>query len=452
MNSTLNKTKIEFPENFIWGAATSAYQIEGSWNKDGKAPSIWDDFTHRPGTIIDGSTGDVACDHYHRFEEDINLLSALNCQAYRFSISWSRVIPRGTGSLNSRGVDFYNRLIDGLLERGITPFITLFHWDLPSALEEKGGWLKRSIVNAFTEYTDKMVDLFHDRVKHWITLNEPISVVGAGYGGGAHAPGYRNPLKVLQAAHFLLLSHGKAAQLIKRKDPSLKVGIANAFSPVYPQNKRDEKVVARISAFLNKLFLDPILKGSYPVEIEILIRLLNRTIRVRDFSEISAPVDFIGVNHYSRYIARRTLLPFLGFRFLRPVYDHVVFTDINWEVYPPGFYRILMWLKHEYNNPPVFITENGAAFGDEVKKGEANDQRRIAYLASYLHYLHRAMKEGADIRGYFVWSLLDNFEWQYGYTQRFGLVHVDYETQMRTIKKSGYWYAKVCSNNYFLSS
>lgn len=438
---------IHFPDNFIWGTSTSAYQIEGGWNEDGKGLSIWDEFTHRKGTIEDRSTGDVACDHYHRYEEDIQLLKTLGCHAYRFSLSWPRVIPNGIGSVNEKGVAFYDRLLDSLLEQGTTPFITLYHWDLPLALEKRGGWTSRVTAHAFVDYATAMVERFKDRVSHWITLNEPISVVGAGYGAGVHPPGKRNPVKVMKAAHFLLLAHGMASRAIKSIDGSLKVGIANAFSPVYPQEKRDEHVVARVSAFLNKLFMDPILKGEYPLELELLIRLLNRSIRPKDFDTIAAPLDFIGVNHYSRYIARRTFLPFIGFRFLKPVYENVVFTDIDWEVYPPGFYRVLRWVREEYNNPPVFVTENGAAFRDSKRNGSIQDLKRISYLTSYLTYLAKALSEGSNVRGYFVWSLLDNFEWQYGYTRRFGIVHVDFKTLERTIKQSGYWYARVCRNN-----
>jgi beta-glucosidase len=442
---------ISFPEEFIWGAATSAYQIEGAWNEEGKGPSIWDDFTHRRGTIIDNSTGDVACDHYHRYREDLDLLTALNAQAYRFSIAWPRVLPEGRGKLNPNGLDFYDRLIDGLLERGIEPFVTLFHWDLPSALEAEGGWTECSTAQAFAEYSARMVRHFGDRVSSWITLNEPISVVGAGYGAGKHAPGYTNPVKVIKASHHLLLAHGLAVQAMRETNGNCKIGIANAFSPVYPQSKRDEKVVARVSAFLNKLFMDPILKGVYPYEIEFLIRLFKRKIDPEELEIISTPVDFIGVNHYSRYIAKRTFLPFIGFKFLKPVYENVVFTDIDWEIYPPGFYKVLSWIREEYDNPPVYITENGAAFDDEIDNGIVQDDKRIAYLESYLAYLHKAMQDGSDIRGYFVWSLLDNFEWQYGYTKRFGLIHVDYPSQTRTIKKSGYWYASLCKESRYHS-
>ncbi len=440
--------KVTFPDTFTW--ATSAYQVEGAWNEDGKGPSIWDEFTRRPGTILDGSNGDNACDHYHRFDEDISLLAGIGCSAYRFSISWPRVMPDGKGRVNRQGSDFYSRVIDRLLEKGITPFVTLFHWDLPSALQQEGGWTVRDTAKRFAEYAEKMVRLFGDRVDHWITVNEPISIAGSGYASGEHAPGIRNPVKLFQAVHFLLLGHGMALRAMRNAAPpgrELTIGIANAFSPVYPRKKRDEHVVARISAFINKLFMDPIYRGSYPKEIRPLIYLFNRKIRQGDFDIIRTPVDFVGLNHYSRFIARRTFLPYIGFRLLRPVYKNVVFTDMGWEVFPKGFHRIVTWVSKEYRYPPIYITENGAAFQDVPVNGVIEDRNRIAYLRSYLRELHTAMQEGSDIRGYFVWSLLDNFEWRYGYTKRFGLIYVNYETMERTPKESARWYSRVCRSN-----
>jgi beta-glucosidase len=433
-----------FPPGFIWGTATSAYQIEGAWNEDGKGPSVWDEFVRKPGKISDGSTGDLACDHYHRFEKDLDILATLGIPAYRFSLSWPRVLPDGTGRLNERGVDFYNRLIDGLLERDITPFITLFHWDLPLSLEERGGWTRRDTSRAFGEYAAKMGRLFGDRVRNWITLNEPISVVGAGYGAGVHAPGYRNPVKLAAAAHFLLLGHGLAVSALRSEVKWARIGITNAFSPIYPKEKRDEKTVARLGAVINRFFMDPLFKGSYPYDFNWLLRLLNRRIRTGDMRIISRDIDFIGVNHYSRLIARRTFLPFIGFRILRPMYENVVFTDFDWEVYPPGFHRILTWIAEEYDNPPIIVTENGAAYNDAPVDGIVHDEKRIGYLEAYLRHLHAALEEGVNVMGYFVWSLLDNFEWQYGYSKRFGMVHVDFDTLERTIKQSGWWYSRIC--------
>ena len=433
-----------FPETFTWGCATAAYQIEGAWREDGKGPSVWDEFSHRPGTIRDGTTGDVACDHYHRYRHDLDLLSALSVDAYRFSVSWPRVYPAGDGRLNPPGLDFYDRLVDEILERGLTPFVTLFHWDLPLALEQRGGWLSRRTAHAFVRYAETVVRRLCDRVGRWITLNEPLSVIGAGYLAGRHAPGYRNALKAIHALHNLLLGHGLAVRAIRAIDSNAQIGISNAFSPVHPLRAKDRRTAERMSAAVNGLFMDPIMKGRYPREVSWAIRLLNRRIRPGDMTAIQAPLDFIGVNHYSRYIARRTFLPFIGFRLMKPVYEGVLFTDMDWEVYPDGFHDILTWISAEYDNPPVYITENGAAYDDRRVEAEVNDDDRIGYLKEYLANLHRAMQDGCDVRGYFVWSFLDNFEWEYGLSKRFGIVYVDYTTQERIVKASGRWYSRLC--------
>ena len=433
-----------FPENFTWGCATAAYQIEGAWQEDGRGPSVWDEFSHRPGTIRDGTTGDVACDHYHRYQHDLDLLTQLSVGAYRFSVSWPRVYPEGDGALNEVGLDFYDRLVDAVLERGLEPFVTLFHWDLPLALEQRGGWLERHTAYAFVRYAETVVKRLGDRVKRWITLNEPLSVIGAGYLAGRHAPGQRNVVKAIHALHNLLLGHGLAVRAIRDLDPDAQIGIANAFSPVHPFRTKDEQTAERVSAIVNGLFMDPILKGRYPRGIAWAIRLFNRRIRRGDMEIIREPIDFIGVNHYSRYIARRTFLPFIGFRLMKPVYEGVLFTDMDWEVYPEGFHDILTWIKAEYDNPPVYITENGAAYSDRTVEDEVHDTDRIAYLKEYLRQLHRAIADGCDVRGYFVWSFLDNFEWEYGLSKRFGLVYVRYESQERIMKASGRWYAELC--------
>jgi beta-glucosidase len=434
-----------FPEGFLWGCATSAYQIEGAWDADGKGPSIWDEFSHRAGVIRDGTNGDVACDHYHRFHADLDFLNSLAVGAYRFSVSWPRIVPDGTGEVNEKGLDFYDRLVDGVLERGIEPFVTLFHWDLPLALERKGGWLNRRTAYRFVDYSEHVVRRLGDRVSRWITLNEPLTVIGSGYLAGRHAPGHRSPVKAVHALHNMLLGHGLSVAAIRSLFANAEIGIANAFSPVDPLREKDARVARRVSAAVNGLFMDPILKGHYPPHLNRLIRLVNRNIRPGDMDIIRAPVDFVGVNHYSRYIARRTLLPFIGFRIMRPVYEGVLFTDIDWEVHPSGFYDILTWIAEEYDNPPIYITENGAAYDDRIREREVHDADRINYLRRYLVHLHRAIEAGCDIRGYFVWSLLDNFEWEYGLSKRFGLVHVNYETLERTLKSSGRWYAEVCA-------
>jgi len=438
---------ISFPDEFVWGVSTSAYQIEGAWNAHGKGESIWDRFTHRSGTIRDRSTGDVACDHYHRYEEDVDLIENLGVTAYRFSLSWPRIFPNGTGRVEERGIAFYDRLIDRLLERGITPYVTLFHWDLPQRLEDRGGWTVRETARRFRDYAETVVSRFGDRVRHWITLNEPLSVMGAGYLAGTHAPGRRSLVAAARAAHVQLLAHGLASRRIREIDPAAQVGIANSFSPVYPARRVDQRVARRIGSVLNELFMDPLFFGRYPPVLAPLLHLLNRGIRSSDWEIIREAPDFVGVNHYSRYIARRTLLPVLGFRFLKPISEHVLFTDMDWEVYPPGFYRILQWIGKRYGNPPVIVTENGASYDDPLEGNTVHDVRRREYLTRYLREMHRAIEYGQDIRGYFVWTLLDNFEWHYGYEQRFGLVHVDHHTQKRTPKESYRFYRDVATSN-----
>lgn len=436
-----------FPDSFVWGTSTSAYQIEGAWNEDGKGESTWDRFTHAVRSIKDGTNGDVACDHYHRLSEDVDLIANLGVNAYRFSISWPRIMPLGTGAVEPRGLAFYDRLVDQLLERGVTPWVTLFHWDLPQALEERGGWTARDTARYFAEYAQVVVRHLKDRVSHWITLNEPLSVTGAGYLAGTHAPGRRSLIAAARAAHVFLLAHGYGMRTIKAEQPEARVGIANSFSPVYPFRRVDTRIARRVSAVLNELFMDPIYRGHYPPALRPLMHLLNRSIRSSDWDTIQAPPDFLGVNHYSRYIARRTLLPFLGFQMLKPLHDHVLFTDMDWEVYPPGFYRILRWIRERYGNPPIYVTENGASFDAPVVNGRVDDRLRQHYLHSYLVELNRAIAHGQDIRGYFVWSLLDNFEWHYGYAQRFGLVHIDYTSLERTPKDSYYFYRDVIARN-----
>lgn len=439
--------KYPFPEDFVWGVSTSSYQIEGAWSEDGKGESVWDRFVHQDGTIRDGSTGDTACNHYHRYREDVGLIADLGVSAYRFSVSWPRILPNGYGTVEERGLDFYDRLVDRLVERGITPYITLFHWDLPQRLEEAGGWTRRDTAKRFAEYASVIVRRLGDRVSHWITLNEPLSVTGAGYLAGTHAPGRRSLIAAARAAHIFLLAHGFGTDAIRGELPHATIGIANSFSPVYPFRRVDQRVARRVSAVLNELFMDPLFFGHYPYSLAPLLHVLNRQIRWRDWKIIHRQPDFVGVNHYSRFIARRTLLPYLGFQMLRPLYEQVLFTDMDWEVYPPGFYRILRWIRERYDNPPLIVTENGASYEDPVQNGRVRDDRRTNYIRRYLHELHRAIEHGQDIRGYFIWSLLDNFEWHYGYAQRFGIVHVDYESLERTPKDSYYAYKKIVEQN-----
>ncbi|MFW6363898.1 MAG: GH1 family beta-glucosidase [Spirochaeta sp.] len=438
---------ISFPDEFLWGVGTSAYQIEGAWAVDGKGPSVWDTFCNNPGRILDGSTGRIAADHYHQWATDIDLVRDLGCGSYRFSISWPRIFPHGRGTVNQAGLDFYDRIVDRLCEYGIKPMVTLYHWDLPQALQDEGGWAKRSILGPFADYVKTVVQRIGDRVSSWITVNEILSVAGAGYLGGVHAPGKKSPIAAAHTVHNMLLAHGTAAQILKANYPQAKVGIANAFVPAYPHRRKDAAVAKRVNNAFNRLCMDPILRGHYPAGVKHLIRLLNRSIRPGDFDIITTPIDFIGVNHYSRLIARRTAIPFIGFRIIRPTYTDAIFTDIDWEVYPEAFYDVLTWIRDEYDNPPILVTENGAAYADEHHASLVEDSDRITYIRSYISAMHRAIQEGVNVRGYFVWTLLDNFEWAFGYTKRFGLYYVDYETQQRVPKQSAHWYSRVCRSN-----
>jgi len=438
----------KFPEDFVWGVATSAYQIEGAWNEDGKGLSIWDEFCHRGGKIANGDTGDIACDHYHRYKEDVQIIQKLNCKAYRFSISWPRVLPEGRGRVNEKGLDFYKRLIDELHAHGIIPFVTLYHWDLPLALEKQGGWTKRFISDAFAEYAEIIVKSLKDRVKHWTTLNEPLVIYGAGYFSGVHAPGYKSLYKSIKVIHNLLLSHAKAYHAIKSISPSAQVGIVNALSPVVPETEKDKKAAMLAESYTQRIFLDPFFKGAYPSLIDKKLQFLNRDIRDDDFTLMKNTCDFLGVNNYTRMVVKKTFLPVPGFAIIKS--KSYPLTAMGWEIYPEGIYRLCTWIKNEYGNPPVYITENGAAFDDVINdQGEIVDTQRIEFLKSYLSDVHAAIQDGCNIKGYFVWSLMDNFEWAEGYTKRFGIIYVDYATQKRMIKHSGTWYASVCAQNGF---
>ncbi len=445
---------VEFPGDFTWGVATASYQIEGAARQDGRGESIWDRFSHTPGTILDAGTGDVACDHYHRWREDIVAMRTLNLNSYRFSVAWPRVLPEGVGAVNGAGLDFYERLVDGLLGAGITPFVTLFHWDLPQVLQDRGGFVVRDSAEWFAEYTERVVSRLGDRVKHWITLNEPFVFYALGYFLGEHAPGERNFRRAVRVAHNLLRAHGRAVQVVRGLDPTATVGITNALSPVHPARPgRDDRARRRAEGFTQRLFMDPIFKGEYPAAVGRLLRTVNRDIRPDDFTLIAQPIDFVGVNNYSRMIVERTLNPVPGFRPVDPTYPEARFTDMGWEVYPKGLYEVLTWIRDEYRNIPVYITENGAAFPDELRevdgRATVDDPERTRFLQEYLQAVARAMADGCDVRGYFVWTLMDNFEWAYGYSKRFGLYYTDYSTQRRILKSSGAWYADLARTGSF---
>jgi beta-glucosidase len=445
-----------FPKNFWWGTATAAYQVEGAWNEDGKGESIWDRFAHTPGKIKDNANGDVACDHYHRYREDVRIMQALQMKSYRFSIAWSRIQPKGSGRPNSKGLDFYSRLVDALLEARIRPFATLYHWDLPQALEDVGGWPNRDTAQRFADYADLMMSALGDRVQYWMIFNEPWVFTTAGYLLGTHAPGRTDLDAYLRATHVTNLAQGMAFRVMKGVRPKSIVGTAYSMSPMQPASpsRADREAAERAHLWQNVWFLDPALKGKYPdAFIGVTPEMLG--VQAGDLEKVRAPLDFIGINNYFRMIVSATRRGALNLNPIAKIFPADVKlggntgpkTDMGWEVYPQGLYEIVMRISKDYRRP-IEITENGCAYGDAPgKTGVVSDTRRIAYYRGYLRELARAIQQGADVRGYHAWSLLDNFEWAEGYTKRFGLVYVDFKTQKRTVKESGQWYAKVAANN-----
>ncbi|MET0930170.1 MAG: GH1 family beta-glucosidase [Aeromicrobium sp.] len=435
-----------FPADFCWGAATSSYQIEGAVDEDGRTPSIWDTFAATPGRVDHGETGEVAIDHYHRWREDVDLMADLGLGAYRFSVAWPRVQPDGLGSGNAPGIAFYDRLVDRLLERGITPWVTLYHWDLPEALEQAGGWPSRDTAERFADYAAIVGTALGDRVKHWITLNEPWCAAFLGYASGIHAPGRTDAADAVAASHHLLLGHGLAVQRLREVAPDAQVGVTVNLYPVTPvdDSGRHDDAVRRIDGLMNRWFLDPLLKGSYPKD--VLTDLAPVTdaafIQDGDTSVIAQPLDFLGINYYTRHVVGAGLWP--GSDAVRFQHDNGLAKSASgWDIDPAGLVDILTQVHRDYPPLPIYLTENGAAFDDEVVDGVVRDANRIAYIASHLASLATVRAQGVDVRGYFAWSLMDNFEWAEGYDKRFGIVHVDYETQVRTPKDSARWYANL---------
>jgi beta-glucosidase len=438
-------TDIRFPAGFILGAATAAYQIEGAWNESGKGESIWDRFSHTPGRILNGNTGDVACDHYHRWKEDVDLMKALGLKAYRFSISWPRVLPEGRGHVNQVGLDFYRRLTEALLEAGIEPFATLYHWDLPMALQDRGGWPERATVEAFVEYAGVVCRDLGGLVKSWITLNEPQVSAAIGHLEGHHAPGHTDIDEMLASAHHLLLAHGQAVSVIRSHCPDARIGISLNLHPQVPASpsRADQLATVIQEARRNRWYLDPLAGRGYPSEAVADYARPMSFIRQGDMQTIAVPIDFLGVNYYFRDIVRSAKVPEAE-NAPQTVFPGRERTTMGWEVYPQGLYEILTHLHAGYSFPSFLVTENGAAYDDVVgADGAASDPMRVDYLREHLLAAHRALAEGVPLKGYFVWSLLDNFEWSYGYSKRFGLIHVDYATQKRTPKASAYWYRDV---------
>ncbi|HYO13010.1 MAG TPA: GH1 family beta-glucosidase [Thermoanaerobaculia bacterium] len=434
-----------FPDAFLWGAATSAYQVEGSPLADGAGPSIWQRFVHSPGLVQDGDTGDVACDHYRRYEDDIRLMRELGLNAYRFSVSWSRVLPQGRGTVNEKGLDFYRRLVDGLLANGIQPLATLYHWDLPAALDDRGGWLNPDIAGWFADYARVLFRALDDRVEMWATLNEPWVVTDGGYLHGALAPGHKNLFEAPIASHNLLLSHAAAVEAY-RADGRHRIGIVVNIEPKTPASDRPEDLAAtgRADAYMNRQYLDPVFFGRYPEELREIFGEAWPEFPEEDLARIRQPIDFVGINYYTRSVTKHdpSALPV---RAGREIQRHHTYTETAWEVWPQGLTDTLVWVKARYGDIPLYVTENGAAFFDPpVALDDPHpDPLRVAYLREHLQAAHRAIEQGVDLRGYCAWSLLDNFEWSLGYSKRFGIVHVDFATQKRTIKQSGRFYAEV---------
>ena len=436
---------LRFPARFLWGAATSAYQVEGSPLADGAGPSIWHSFSHTPGRTANGDTGDVACDHYHRFREDVLLMKELGLSAYRFSIAWARVLPQGTGAVNAAGLGFYDRLVDALLERGIAPCATLYHWDLPAALDERGGWLHRDVAHWFAEYASVMAKALGDRVALWATLNEPWVVAVAGYLTGVHAPGHQSLAEAAVAAHNLLRAHGAGLQAL-RAEGARQAGLVVNLEPKVPatESPADLAATGRADAWMNRQFLDPVFLGRYPEELEHIYGADRPGFPPEDLALIRQPLDWLGINYYTRGVTRNApAAQPVGAETVRV--DGHQYTALDWEVHPPALTDVLVQVRDRYGPVPLYITENGAAFDDPpaVIGDLLDDPLRVEYYREHLRAARRAIEQGVDLRGYFAWSLLDNFEWGHGYSKRFGICRVDFATQRRTLKSSGRFYARV---------
>ena len=436
---------IEFPADFLWGSATSAYQIEGSPLTDGAGPSIWHRFSHTPNLVRDGDTGDVACDHYRRYREDVALMRSLGMNAYRFSISWGRILPTGRGAVNRAGLDFYERLVDALLQNSIEPMATLYHWDLPAALDNRGGWLNPDIANWFADYAAIVFRKLDDRVKLWATLNEPWVVTDGGYLHGVLAPGHRNRFEAPIATHQLLRAHG-AAVTAYRAEGRHRIGIVVNLEPKYPasEDAADRAATARADAYMNRQYLEPVLHGRYPGELSEIFGEAWPAWPVEDFKSIHQPIDFVGVNYYTRNVTRfdANAWPLRAAPVRQKQATH---TETGWEVFAQGLTDVLVWVKERYGNPRIYVTENGAAFFDPpaAMNDRVADPLRVDYIRQHVAALHAAREAGVDLHGYFAWSLLDNFEWSHGYSKRFGVVHVNFENQKRTPKDSAHFYSQV---------
>ena len=445
--------KIKFPLNFLWGVATSSYQIEGAADIDGKGKSIWDTFTHIPGKIKNNDNGDIAANHYNLFLKDISLMAELNVSAYRFSIAWTRILPDGKGIINQKGIDFYSRLIDALLEKKIKPLVTLYHWDLPQKLQNNGGWSNRDIANIFSDYAEIVAKKFSDKIDFISTFNEPAVFSIFGYTNGYMAPGIIDKEKYLASVHHINLAHGYAIQSMRSVKSNLELGCVLNLGPCLSFSNLEEDLKAKsiYDMYWNRAFLNPMYKGSYPSKLE---NELENFIRAKDMKNIFQKCDYIGLNHYQHSRVRADKNNLLGVREINEkekisILDkNVELTSMGWEITPEAYYKQIMELKNKYDNPVIYLTENGCSYSDKIEiDGKIKDDKRINFYKKYLIAVNKAIKHGANIKGYMAWSLLDNFEWALGYDKRFGLVHVDFNTLKRTPKNSFYFYKKLINNN-----
>lgn len=436
-----------FPANFLWGAATSAYQIEGSPLADGAGVSNWHRFSHSPGRTANGETGDVACDHYRRYRDDVKLMREIGLRAYRFSIAWSRILPEGTGRVNQKGLDFYRSLVDALLENNIQPMVTLFHWDSPAALDDRGGWLNPDVASWFADYATVMFRSLGDRVKMWATLNEPWVVVDGGYLRGLLAPGHRNLFEAPIASANLMRAHAAAVQTYRSIGKN-QIGLVVNIEPKYQasQSPEDLKATTRAEAYMNRQFLDPAFFGRFPEEMKEMFG--EAWPEFSSLETLKQPIDFLGINYYTRAVTKNDPQQIVE-RAGRVKQPRATCTTTDWEVFPQGLTDTLLWVKERYGNLPMYVTENGAAFYDPptALEGKVEDPLRISYLRQHFLAARAAMQRGVDLRGYFVWSLFDNYEWALGFSKRFGIIHVDYETQHRTLKNSARFYSRVIASN-----
>lgn len=439
----------DFGKDFVWGTATAAYQIEGAWNEDGKGESIWDHFTHHhKGKIKTRENGDVANDFYHRYASDIELMHQLHIPASRFSIAWSRVLPQGTGQVNQKGIDFYDRVIDKCLKENVAPWITCYHWDLPQALEEKDGWANRDCIKWFEEYVDVITRKFGDRVKNWMVFNEPMAFVPLGYLVGIHAPGHINFSKFYKATHHVVMCHGAGARVIRNNVKEAHIGTTFSCSHIDAKNDHpgNIKAAARADAFINRLFLDPVMGRGYPIKDLPACKHIEKHIQPGDEKLMPYDFDFIGMQNYSRMVVKKlALIPIIHFVNVPAKKLGHDITDMGWEVYPEGIYQLLKQYAAYKNMPQIIVTENGAAFPDTMVNGEINDTKRLQFIKDYLKQILKAKQEGVNVGGYFIWSFMDNFEWAEGYRPRFGIVGVDFKTQQRTVKASGKWFSEFLS-------